>query len=72
MEEVMSDRLRKNDGTLDYYILVYCKVNDILADGDVFGVAFSGADDYTVAHATELIEMFADLYCLRPAKVMTL
>lgn len=61
----MVELLRKRDGTLDVFIQDYCRLHDIVVDGDTFGVAFSGSHIFTVEHATEIIEQFADLYCLR-------
>lgn len=61
----MVDLLRVRDGSLDMFIQEYCEMRNILIDRDAFGVAFSGSNIYTVEHAGELIEQFADLYCLR-------
>lgn len=61
----MEKVLRTNDNTLSLFIAAYCFNNNILCDGDIFGIAFSGANEYTIAHAKELIDQFADLYCLR-------
>lgn len=64
--------LRMDDETLGYFVQEYCSKHDIRPDWRVFKTVFSGANEYTAAHAIELIEMYADLCCLRKAKEMEL
>lgn len=60
--------LRNRDGSLDDFIVAYCEEHGILCDGDIFGVMFSGAEEFSIPQAEILIDMAADLYCLHVAR----
>lgn len=53
------------DGTLEDFIQEYCKERGIKFNEKAFRVAFSGVEEYTIAHTKILIEVFADLYSLQ-------
>jgi hypothetical protein len=56
--------LNTTNGTLDRFVQRYCEAAFIRLDGDVFGIMFSGKEDYTTREAATLIEDGADAYRL--------
>lgn len=63
--EVDGQTLKEEDDSVNDYVRTYCLAHGIECDGDAFGLMFSGAESWTVAEATRLIESAADIYNLR-------
>lgn len=65
IREESTKSLSVNDGTLDAFVLDYCERNSIECDGDVFGLVFSGAEEFSIGDAVTIIHNAAYLWELR-------
>jgi hypothetical protein len=57
--------LLADDDTLSEFVRVYCAANAIDCDGDVFGLMFSGRNEWREQEAIDTIELAASAYNLR-------